>query len=262
MSRITDYLEALSLSEIESKLYLTLLESGPITVRELASVVDMKRTTAYLYIDHLIEKGLIMKIVKGPLKLIAVVDPEVSLKKLVQDKVDTAVSLKNDLPAIVKHISDSLPEGVEVGDAEIKFYKGKNGVKKIYEEALKSKELRSYVNMSDVVNYFPENASTFDEAFEKNKELELIEFIEDSPVSRDIIKVLAQNKRYKFKFLPKDIQVSASDILLYDGHVAIINLRESTTGVVFHNKDYFNISKELFDHMWRTHPDWETTIEA
>jgi len=253
VDKIVDYLKQLNLSDIEAKLYLMLLQSGPASVRDLAQTVDIKRTTAYFYIDQLIDKGLIMKLVRGSKKLVAASEPE-SLQSLVEEKITNAKDVEKNFPAILKILTTNLPQMNDASTAEVRYYKGVNGVKKIYEEALKAKELFSYVNIGDVVNFFPENVFSFDKAFEKNKELKLYEFIEDSPASHKLVKILSQNKRYNFKFLPKGIQISASDILLYEGNVAIINLRESTTGVIFQNKDYFDLSKKLFEHMWMTLP--------
>lgn len=254
MSQITNYLETLKLSDIESKLYLTLLESGPVTVRELAETIDMKRTTAYLYIDQLINKGLVIKIIKGSHKLIGVQDPETGLSTLVEQKLQDAKALRNDFPTILQGIHEILPQKKEVGEAEVKYVKGKNGVSSIYEEALSSKEVRTYVNIGDIGAYFPENLHIFDNAFTKNKDLKLHEIVEDSPASRKLMETLTKNDRYMFKFLPKQIRISASDIMIYDGNVAIINVRGNATGVVFNDRDYYQLSKELFDHLWRTLP--------
>ncbi|HEX8965543.1 MAG TPA: helix-turn-helix domain-containing protein, partial [Patescibacteria group bacterium] len=59
MNQVLLYLEQLDLSESEAKLYMSLLQTGPISVRDLAIKVGIKRTTAYLYIDLLVEKGLV-----------------------------------------------------------------------------------------------------------------------------------------------------------------------------------------------------------
>lgn len=256
LEKIVDYLKQLGLSDAEAKLYLTLLQTGPTSVRDLAQTVDIKRTTAYFYIDQLVEKGLIMKLVKGSKKLIAANEPE-NLQTLVEEELARAKAVEKTFPDILKTLNTTLPQMTDAGSAEVRYYKGVNGVKKIYEEALKAKELRSYVNIGDVESFFPGNLISFDKAFEENKEFKIYEFVEDSPASRKQVDILSQNKKYSFKFLPKDIKISASDILLYDGKVAIINLRESTTGVIFNNKDYFEISKELFEYMWKTMPTLE-----
>ncbi len=253
MDKILTYLKQLDLSDIEAKLYLTLLRTGPLSVRELAETTEIKRTTAYLYIDQLVEKGLLMKLVKASRKLVAANELD-SLNLLVEKKVESAMSIQQNFPDILEILTTSLPQEKDAGDAEIIYYKGKNGVKKIYEEALQAEVLFSYVNIADMEDMFPQNIMSFDSAFQKNKNLILREIIEDSPASRNQAKLLTKNERYKFKFLPNDVKISASDILIYDGKVAIINVRDKITGIILHNRDYYNISKELFDFMWRFLP--------
>jgi sugar-specific transcriptional regulator TrmB len=254
MDNIVDYLKQLDLSDVEAKLYLTLLKTGPTSVRDLAATVDIKRTTAYFYIDQLIEKGLIIKLVKGSKKLVAASEPE-NLTILVEEKIKTANEVQKGFPAILEKLTTTFSQDNSVGNAEVRYYKGSNGVKKIYEEALQAEMLLSYVNIMDIENMYQNNVNIFDQALEKNKNITVYEIVEDSPASREQLKILSQNKRYKFKFLPKDVKINASDILIYNGKVAIINVRSSITGVVFHNIDYHNISKELFQFMWRTLPE-------
>src|SRR5258708_38672740 len=106
--QIIDYLKQLDLSDVEAKLYLMLLQTGPTTVRDLAQTVDIKRTTAYFYIDQLVEKGLIMKLVRGSKKLVAANEPG-NLQHLVEKKVASAKTVQQSLPAILKVLNTSLP---------------------------------------------------------------------------------------------------------------------------------------------------------
>src|SRR5258708_21255488 len=99
--QIIDYLKQLDLSDVEAKLYLTLLQSGPASVRDLAQTVDIKRTTAYFYIDQLVEKGLIMKLVRGSKKLVAASEPE-NLQSLVEEKITNAKDVEKRFPDILK----------------------------------------------------------------------------------------------------------------------------------------------------------------
>src|SRR6266404_1145402 len=172
MDNIVDYLKQLDLSDAEAKLYLTLLKTGPTSVRDLAQTVDIKRTTAYFYIDQLVEKGLIMKLVKGSKKLVAANEPE-NLKILVEEKLKTANEVQQSFPDILKLLNTSLPKEDNPTDAEIKYYKGKNGVKKIYEEALKSKELSTYANFTQLSTVFPSNFDLFAVALKQNPSLRI-----------------------------------------------------------------------------------------
>lgn len=254
MENILNFLKQLELSEIEAKLYLTLLKNGPTSVRDLAETIDIKRTTTYFYIDQLIEKGLIMKLVKGSKKMVAANPPE-TLQHLVEQKVASAKLVEQRFPSILASLTATLPQNKNAEEAEIKYYKGKNGVKKIYEESLRSKELRSYINLTDIENIFPENFQLFDNAFKHNKEIKMYEIVEDSPLSRKQIKISSENDRYFCKLMPKDMKLTAQDILIYDDKVSIINLKDKIDGVVLSNSDFYNNSKILFDFIWRILPD-------
>src|ERR1700691_2243672 len=123
MEKVVDYLKQLDLSDIEAKLYLTLLQTGPTSVRDLAQTIEIKRTTAYFYIDQLVDKGLIMKLVKGSKKLVAANKPE-NLEQLVEAKISSAQTVKRNFPSILKEIKTSFPASLNTEEAEISYYKG------------------------------------------------------------------------------------------------------------------------------------------
>jgi sugar-specific transcriptional regulator TrmB len=252
MENILNFLQQLDLSEIEAKLYLTLLKNGPTSVRDLAETIEIKRTTAYFYIDQLVEKGLATKIVQHSKKMVDACSPE-TLEALVDNKLKTAQTLQNTFPDILRELTTSLPENTEVNEAEIRYYKGKNGVRKIYEEALASKKMRSYVNIAEIVEVFPENFQLFNDAFKNNPELIMYEICEDSPKARDRIGTSRENHLYKI--LPKEMKFSAQDILIYNDKVAIIHFKDKVNGIVLKNESLNSNFSLLFDFMWKMLPN-------
>jgi sugar-specific transcriptional regulator TrmB len=251
MENVLSFLQQLDLSEIEAKLYLTLLQNGPTSVRDLAETIAIKRTTAYFYIDQLVEKGLIIKAVKGSKKVVAANSPQ-TLEHLVKAKVASAKRVEENFPDILHSLTTSLPQNQDSSEAEITYYKGKNSVKKIYEEALSAKELRSYVNIEEIVQVFPENFQLFNDAFKKNPTLVMFEICEDSPQARN--RIGSSNPNHNYKIMPKDMKLTAQDILIYKGTVAIIHFKDNVNGVVLRNTDLFNNFKLLFDFMWTMLP--------
>ena len=146
MEKIIDYLKQLDLSDIEARLYIMLLQTGPTSVRDLALTIDIKRTTAYFYIDQLVDKGLIMKLVKGSKKLVAAEEPA-NLQSLVEKKLATAQKAQEQFPEVLSTIIASLPNSSSEKNAEISYYKGLQAAKKVYDDALCGSELRLYVNV-------------------------------------------------------------------------------------------------------------------
>ncbi len=256
MDKILTYLKQLDLSDIEAKLYLTLLKTGPISVRALAATVAIKRTTAYLYIDQLVEKGLIVKLVKGSQKQVAANEPEEYLQHLVEKKLEEANEIKKQLPEILSTITSSLPQLKDVGEADIKYYKGIKSVERVYQEALNGKELCLYATLSELLPIFLKDPNLFENALKRNKELKIFEIYGDAPNVINKYDYTAKNNRYLYKFMPSDVGLTAPGILLYDNKVAIVNIKGKTAGCfVLHNKDYYVNSRKLFDFIWKMLPE-------
>ncbi len=64
MDNLTFTLEKAGLNKRETVLYLALLQMGPSSVLSIAKKADMKRPTAYLVLDDLMQKGLVAEVPK------------------------------------------------------------------------------------------------------------------------------------------------------------------------------------------------------
>ena len=139
--KIIDYLEQLELSEYEIKLYFIILEVSPKSVRELAHILEVNPTTAYLHIERLIEKELVMRVIRGAKMLIVPNKPDDILTMLVTKKVESASTMQKNLSTIAGALKEKYSLLKDIDEAEVKYYKGKLGIKKIYEEALKAEDV-------------------------------------------------------------------------------------------------------------------------
>ena len=250
MSKIFDYLQQLDLSDMEAKFYLKLLETGPITVSQLAQAMGMQRPSAYMYVDPLIDKGLVTKLVIGTKKQLAPTQPE-NLEALIDKKFTTAKFLKEKFPEMLQEIKGTFPVFKESDIFEIKSYKGIQNARNIYVEALQSDEVRAYVKIKETETLFPENKPVFENAFKHNKHLEVWEIIYDSmSTTKDAQAVQSISDRYYYKFMPNHLKLSSEDILIYNEKVAIINYRNGGTSVVLQSRDFYNNLKELFNFTW------------
>jgi sugar-specific transcriptional regulator TrmB len=250
MSNLIKYLEQLELSEMEAKFYLKLFETGPISIVNLAQLLGMKRTTAYLYLDPLIDKGLVVRVVKGSKKLVAPTDPE-NLTTLINKKIAQTKKLEETFPDVLQEIKGIFPQLDDINDVDIKYLKGVHNARLLYEEAFRAKEVRAYARVDPSERLWPDNAKVFEEAFQKNKDLQWWEFVYDPASAVEVSDdVVSSTDRYKYRFMPKHLQLSSEDILIYDGKVAIINYRGGGTSVVLQSPDFYNNLKALFDFMW------------
>lgn len=81
------------------------------------------------------------------------------------------------------------------------------------------------------------------------------EIFYETPITYISAKILAKNKRFFYKHMPRDIHLTTQDILIYDGTVAIINYEDDIDAIVLHNEYFYNNSKELFDFIWQMLPE-------
>jgi sugar-specific transcriptional regulator TrmB len=254
MKPIINYLSQLGFSKTEIIIYINLLKNGPMTVTELAEEAKINRTASYSHINSLLQKGIIAKTKGKSRKIIA--NPPENLHYLVEQKAIRIGMLQEKLPTIIFALNASFTPTTNNNQSEITYYKGKNGVKAIYQECFKADKIRSYFNFENAVNIFPENRELFLKAFTDNPKIIMYEIIMNSSIATEEMKYFRQKKLY-CKMLPKDVTLTDNDILIYNGKVAIINTgdKNNVTGVVLSNRDYYNNSVQLFDLLWRLLPE-------
>lgn len=205
MDSLQEFLEKVGLTDIEIRIYMKLLEKGHKSVQELAQLVGMNRTTMYNYMNPLLEKGLVIRTVKGSHTLFSAATIDESLENLVKDKITAAQQVQEEFPTILQKIHTLFPQQEEDGNFEVKYYKGKNGVRKIYEDALNSKEVRAYANLELILNYLPENKEIFGRLLEQNENLVVYEILTGSEGTLSEAKKYDTNPRYHYKILPQKL---------------------------------------------------------
>lgn len=249
MKKLTDYLEELGLSELEAKLYEGLLETGPTSVMGLAEHVGINRITTHFNLRNLIEKGLVIETRKGTRRHILPEPPE-RLKYLVDQKLEETEKLKQNFPNILQTINLAFPKIEKKENIEIRYYKGKKGVMNIYNETLKAKEFRSYVNCSKLHHAFPGNIRLFLETHKERKDMVMWEIMENSIATRRFLKLIPK-ERYYYRIIPENLDLSLIDYMIFDGKVAIIDLTEDISGIMISNINYYNNAKAIFKLVWQ-----------
>ncbi len=97
--------EILDFDELESKIYLTLLRTGPITASALAKDLNVDRARMYRCIDKLVDRNFISTTLSSP-KLCIAVEPEISLKLALERKESEIMKIKKSGEAIIEKITD------------------------------------------------------------------------------------------------------------------------------------------------------------
>ncbi len=125
-------LRTIGLTEIEEKIYLTLLEEGPSLAGHISRKSGIHRRMVYDATERLIKKGLISYIMKNNRRLFEAVDPD-RLLQIVQEQ---EAAIKQILPQL------KLAHSMSKEKQETQFFKGHAGVKGVFEDEIKEgKEL-------------------------------------------------------------------------------------------------------------------------
>lgn len=256
MKKVEDYLEQLGLTPVEAKIYQGLLKFGPTTVKDLADHVDLNRVTTHFQVNNLINKGLVVQLKKAARRQVAAEPPE-RLQYLIEQKEKQTKQLRDDFPDFIKTINSGLPHSkTQDADVEVKYYKGKQGCYLIYDDVLKAKELRTYVNSEKIATLFPEIIKLFNHTHNSRQDMNIWEIMSKS--SAFDANKYTQNmapERYFIKFVPPTMNLSVVDYLIYDGKVAIVNISDNPTGMIIINQDYYENAKAIFNFVWKMLPD-------
>jgi sugar-specific transcriptional regulator TrmB len=253
MKKIVTYLEQLGFSQLEAKIYLTLLESGPMTVKELADAVNINRTAAYSHIASLLENGVIISIMHGGRKQLVSIEPD-RLRHLIDKKLDSVKSLQAQFPTFVASLETSMARNNTDIKVDVKYFNGLTGVRAIYDDMFTASELRVFCKLSEIAPLFPNDPDLYEKALKRNPSMKIFEIYGDPPNTIKKFSYKANSTRYFYKFMPSSVGLTSPGIVIYDNKVAIVNVGEKISGVILYNKDYYMNSKNLFDFIWQVLP--------
>lgn len=235
---IINQLRNAGLTENESKLYFTLLEFGPSAAGLISRKSGLHRRVVYDTTERLIKKGLIGYISKNNKKLFQAANPTRFLEMIKEKETS---------------ISDILPEMLQFYTStkdkeETNFYKGKQGLKTVFEEQLeeaKGKEILIISPFPLAYDILPFYFKWFDKARAKNKTKVRIIF---HKTNDDKIKPIPLSE---IKFLPEKY-ASPMAINIYADKVAIIMWsKENPFAVIIKQKEIAEGYRHYFELMWK-----------
>ena len=99
--------ETLDFDELESKIYLSLLRTGPITASALAKDQSIDRARMYRTVDKLVDRNIISTTLSSP-KLCIAVEPEKALRLALEKKEEEIKKIKKSGESIVDKINSEI----------------------------------------------------------------------------------------------------------------------------------------------------------
>lgn len=242
--KVNKVLLQLGLSESEISVYTTLLESGPASVQDISRASGINRVTIYFALAHLEKKGLVAETKKGARRLFVAERPE-ELKTILEEKGDEIRKIHLDLENLVLPVLKAINVNQE-NKPEIKFFEGLEGIYKVYEQMLDSRDIIGCGSYDSVmkVSSWKEEEKYFHRI--KHKKVFYRAILEDTPVNRKF-SAIAKGIAH-FKFMEEGVKLSA-DIHAYGDFVSLMSY-EKVTATVIRDATIAKSIRTLLEFMW------------
>lgn len=238
-------LKKLNLSEKEARVYLALLELGPATPYKIAKRSRLKRPTAYVIAEELVEKGLIVQMTGEKKKQYIARSPESYIED-VEQRVHEAKRVLPELTALQRKGSEK---------PNVLYFEGVEGLRRAYEYKLKDfegKEITGFFARLDEVD--PQvQAEVFMPWNEAKAELgiNVRGFTVDDPKMKDYAKFFDKNHPGKIvaKFLPESIYSADCSIEAFEWGVRIV-IMKSKQAIIIESYELAKALQEIHELLW------------
>jgi len=241
---LKDSLVSLGLSEKEAAVYLALLELGRSTVSKISRKANVNRSTGYVILDSLINKGLAHISGKEPTQEYVAESPDnlATMFRREREKIDADIENSLALARELKSVQKS------EGRPQVKFYEGVEGLKQVYEDTLSTTEvIRAFGAYEGAENelsgYFPKY---YQRRAEKNISVRGI--APKTSLSQTRQSEATTEKR-ELLLVPADKFTPSPEIDIYNNKVMIASWREKL-GIIIESAEIADAMKKLFELAW------------
>ncbi|HTW96540.1 MAG TPA: helix-turn-helix domain-containing protein [Candidatus Methylomirabilis sp.] len=234
-------LEAVGLTEKEAQIYLAALELGETNVNRLAEKSKIKRTTVYLAVDSLKQKGLISSVKKNKKVFIYAEDPRL-IEGMLEERKNKLAKIMPELLSL-DNLLDRKPG--------VKYYEGDEGIKNILNESLK------YPGTEMLSMFSEEYATDFDESFfedyyipqRSKKRISVRAILPDIPKMRELVTRDEKSLRQS-KLLPASIYNIKIEINIFGSNKVSIESFKEKFGLLIESQLIHDSFKNLFETIW------------
>ena len=245
-------LNQIGLTEKEAKIYLALLETGNQAASIIAKKSGVNRTTCYMILTDLKDKGLITTSNIGSTQYFQALDPTFLLTYIQKAKNKLAIQ-ENMLQQNMQYLENI--QAKNTNKPKVKFYEGEAGILNLYLDTLKAKEKKIY----SFLNYFavPEKlykkleTEYLPQRIKLEIEAKIITISKQQIKTKGNILTNAEEKLREIKHYTSDLELEV-EIQTYDNKTSIINFKkDSLFGVLIENQELANSIKNLHKIIWQ-----------
>jgi sugar-specific transcriptional regulator TrmB len=248
-------IQQFGLDQIESKVYLALLELGPSSVSEITKKASITRTLGYHVLQKLSIYGLVNEVSGKGSKMIYSAGHPNGLVQYVKNK-------KNSWEKKLEEAERLLPNLVSlykiVDKPTVRYQDGLPGVKNIFNETLESKT--EILSILDIEGWDVPELSQFGKEYNRQRSERKIKsriLMLDTPQGRDWMKYYKGSFAYTdYRWIKPEqvpgVAVFGGEVNVYEDKVVMILLKKpNRMGIMIESEALSNILKGLFELAWQ-----------
>jgi len=227
-------IEEAGLTRTEALVYKALIELGPSLAGQTARRTGLHRRSVYDATERLIKKGLIGYIVKNNRRYFEAVNPG-RLLEIIEEK-------KAKLMLVLPDLEEQFLAKKE--KQETNFYKGKSGLKSVFEDQLaEKKEILIIGSSTEFAEVLPFYFKWYDERRKKEKIRARIIFSNRKNKARIPLS--------EVRFLPEKYSNPVSINIYSDKIALILWSREEPLAILIKNKEISRGYRKYFELLWK-----------
>jgi len=236
-------LENAGLNGTEAKIYLASLELGETNVSRIAKKSGIKRTTVYLSLENLMEKGLMSAIKKSGKTKYYAEDPR-NLERIMEERTQRVAKIIPQLLTFTNLI-DKKPD--------IRYFEGTEGLKEVLKDAL------GYPKQEICMLYSESYLKDFEENFFSSyyvperikRKISARAILPDNQEMRELAETNQKSLR-QTRFIAANLFHIRVEIMIYgNGKVGIISFEEKFA-LIIQSLRIYEAFKSIFETMWAT----------
>jgi len=228
-------------SENESLIYISILKLWKSFIADITKDVWLKRSSVINYVENLLSRWIISKIVIW--KRIAYIweKPNNILKDFIKKK----EKFEKNLPELNNLFFQNSWQ------SSVRYFEWKNWILQIYTEILSQfKNIYTFISLEKIINFLWVEKLDELKAMRIKNEIKIKELIKNTDFARNFMK----NRKISFwlenKWLPKNFPINI-DLLIWWNSIAMISF-EKEMWVVIENKDMADFQRNLHNFVWET----------
>jgi sugar-specific transcriptional regulator TrmB len=237
---IKERLREAGLTENEAKIYSVLLEQGTMSAGRLSKKTGLHRRVIYDALDRLIEKGLVGYILENNRRIFSASNP-LRFLEIIKEKEDNVNSI---LPNMLELFNSEKEKEKD----ETLFFKGREGLKSVFEDEISSKDIKEILIISPFPSAYDVLPFYFKWHDKKRQEKKIKTRIIFQKLKEEKIKRIPLSE---IRFLPKEF-ASPTAINIYGNKVAIILWsKKNPLAIVIKQEEIAQGYKNYFNLLWK-----------